>query len=200
MSAEQGIIYSLHNLVNGKYYIGQTVQTMAARWNEHKKRARNGSLFTIHKAIRKYGPEMFEPRVLVICPIDLLDEVERLIITEHRAMVCGYNMVAGGRGCSEPLAEVRARMSQAQSGKRHTEESRQRMSRSKSGRQQSFAPGKTGYRGVALTAEGKYRAYITHRKKTYRLGHFHTAEDAALAYNAKAVELYGDNAILNKAP
>lgn len=55
------------------------------------------------------------------------------------------------------------------------------------------------YRGVHLLPEGKWRAAIGSARvgKTF-LGDFFTAEEAALAYNAAALERYGAYAFLNQ--
>ena len=42
-----------------------------------------------------------------------------------------------------------------------------------------------------------WRAYITRYGKRYKLGHFYTEEEAAIAYDEKAIELYGEEATLN---
>jgi hypothetical protein len=58
------------------------------------------------------------------------------------------------------------------------------------------------YRGVYRTLCGKYGALIAHSKGKSRtwLGTFGTAEDAARAYDAAAVELHGARAITNFGP
>lgn len=57
---------------------------------------------------------------------------------------------------------------------------------------------KSGYRGVFSTANPNiWRARIEYKTKKYSLGYFDTKEDAALAYNKKAIELLGENAKLN---
>ena len=57
----------------------------------------------------------------------------------------------------------------------------------------------TGYKGVSLLkSTGKYRAYINKNGIRYELGVFHTKKEAALAYNMKAVELFGEFARLNE--
>jgi hypothetical protein len=55
---------------------------------------------------------------------------------------------------------------------------------------------KSGYRGVGKV-DNKWRAQISVKGNNVILGLFTTAEEAANAYNSKAVELFGDCAILN---
>lgn len=57
---------------------------------------------------------------------------------------------------------------------------------------------KSGYKGVVKTKNNKYFSYISFRKKRYSIGYFRTAEEAAIAYNKKAIELHGEFASLNK--
>lgn len=57
--------------------------------------------------------------------------------------------------------------------------------------------GSNRYRGVTQL-KGRYIARITFNRKIYNLGSFKSEKEAASAYNKKAMELYGDNAILNK--
>jgi hypothetical protein len=52
------------------------------------------------------------------------------------------------------------------------------------------------YVGVSKD-KGKWAARIKYNKKTIRLGNFDNQEDAAKAYDKKALELYGDTAKLN---
>lgn len=52
------------------------------------------------------------------------------------------------------------------------------------------------YKGVWLD-RGKWRAEIKSQGKKHRLGRFLVEEDAALAYNSAAVELFGEYALLN---
>jgi hypothetical protein len=53
------------------------------------------------------------------------------------------------------------------------------------------------YRGVCLRSENNWAARINFIKKEYYLGCFKTKEEAALAYNKKAIELLGTKAKLN---
>lgn len=60
---------------------------------------------------------------------------------------------------------------------------------------------KTGYKGVHFKKNNrgtkKYLARISYFGERIHLGYFYSAEDAANAYNKKAVELYGEFANLN---
>lgn len=57
----------------------------------------------------------------------------------------------------------------------------------------------SGYKGVSLNKKyKKWEAYITNNYKRVFLGYFDTKKEAGLAYNAKALELYGEFANLNK--
>jgi len=48
------------------------------------------------------------------------------------------------------------------------------------------------YRGVSFNKEKKrFQAYISYKKKTYKLGYFNNEIEAAKAYNDKALELHG---------
>lgn len=54
-----------------------------------------------------------------------------------------------------------------------------------------------GYKGVSLWA-GKYIASIGHNNKNFHLGRFDKAEDAARAYDLKAIELFKHEAVTNE--
>lgn len=55
----------------------------------------------------------------------------------------------------------------------------------------------SGYRGV-YKWKGYWRAAVTYRNKQISCGYYKNKEDAALAYNKKALELFGEFAKLNE--
>ena len=57
-----GVVYLIINLVNGKKYVGQTIKTVAKRFNEHS----HEKTF-IGRAIRKHGKENFRYGVIKSC-------------------------------------------------------------------------------------------------------------------------------------
>ena len=56
-----GIIYIITNSINNKVYIGQTIQTLNARWQAHCRRGcfEEEQNMQIKRAIRKYGKNNF---------------------------------------------------------------------------------------------------------------------------------------------
>jgi len=59
---------------------------------------------------------------------------------------------------------------------------------------------KSGFKGVYQTKSGRFQAYIGNPNEVSRnikLGTYDTPEEAARAYDKKAVELHGDYAVLN---
>lgn len=96
-----GAIYCITNLVNSKKYIGQTSELyISKRWCEHKINARSGRKSYLYNAIRKYGEENFQFKVLLHkIPIDKLNFYEMLWIKKFNTKTpYGYNLTDGGEG------------------------------------------------------------------------------------------------------
>ena len=86
-------IYKIENLLNGKVYIGQSIE-IEVRFAKHKNAKDN---FCIHKAIRKYGIENFSFKILEECLEKELDEKEKYWIDKYDSLIPkGYNMIPGG--------------------------------------------------------------------------------------------------------
>lgn len=76
-------------------------------------------------------------------------------------------------------------------------------SRSENSANKAKAKGTTSiYRGVCyrvkINKKNPWGAYISKNKKRIELGYYPTEHDAALAYNKKSLEIYGDFAFLNE--
>ena len=69
---------------------------------------------------------------------------------------------------------------------------------SKLSRARTTSVNKTGFRGVRKTPQHKYVAMISDGSRQIYLGTFNTAEEAAIAYNKKSMELFGVTPNLNK--
>lgn len=57
--------------------------------------------------------------------------------------------------------------------------------------------GSSQYKGVYRMPNGSWRAHITHRYKKYNLGCYRDEKQAALVYDRRAMELFGEFAYLN---
>ena len=92
------IIYKATNKVNNKSYIGQTIKPLEKRQSEHLRSSIKNSNFAFHRAIRKYGKENFEWKILCECKdIDELNLLEEKYIKEYGTFgKSGYNMNTGG--------------------------------------------------------------------------------------------------------
>lgn len=99
-SSSMGIIYVVRNMVNGKKYIGQTIQKLSVRRCIHERLADEGAGWYFHRAIRRYGASCFVWRKLAMS--DDVDELNSLEITMIRLLGTkvpnGYNMTDGGQG------------------------------------------------------------------------------------------------------
>ena len=87
-------IYKVTNKINGKVYIGQSVD-IGRRWRQHMT-AEDDIYF--HKAIQKYGVENFEWEVIEKCKKSELDERESYWIEYYDSFNKGYNCTRGGEG------------------------------------------------------------------------------------------------------
>lgn len=131
------IIYRITNQVNGKFYVGKTIQSLSERLNDHYSAARRGSKTHFHRAIRKYGFHQFEASILEQTTLDLINAREMYWI---ESLSPPYNMTTGGEGGS-PNQEVRDKISATLRGRIVSPEVRAKMSsasRASSKRQKGY--------------------------------------------------------------
>lgn len=109
------------NKVNGKSYVGQTINSLKKRKQEHIRHAmnnKNNSYF--HNAIRKYGQWSFEWVVLDECnAFDQLNRLEVFYVGFYGTFEYGYNLTVGGNNAV---------------GYKHTEKTKQLLSFIKKGK------------------------------------------------------------------
>jgi group I intron endonuclease len=97
-------IYCITNVKNHKKYVGwTTAKDPKRRWYGHVKNSKEGSQCLIHKAMRKYGIDVFDFQVVfqssnktfiqkIMEPYFILSE------NSHYITGWGYNMTYGGEG------------------------------------------------------------------------------------------------------
>lgn len=108
----QNVIYKIRNLVNGKFYVGSTVDARV-RFQAHKRRLRKGTHQSPHlqAAWNKYGEDCFKFEVVeVVENRDELLAVEQTWLDEHAGKSYCYNWATDA---SAPMR-----------GKKHTEEAK----------------------------------------------------------------------------
>lgn len=96
-----GYIYKITNTVNGKMYIGQTRQTIARRWTEHKQCSKSKNLgyeSLLYQAMKKYGIKSFVVEEVEECSDELLNDREIYWIAHYGTVENGYNISRGGFG------------------------------------------------------------------------------------------------------
>lgn len=96
----KGIIYKITNIINGKVYIGQTIQSFNRRIKSHRSHLKCHKHHNelLQRAYDKYGWDAFEFEIIERCDFDNLDERERFWIDKYNATnhELGYNFESGG--------------------------------------------------------------------------------------------------------
>lgn len=185
-------IYSITNKINGKIYIGQSVN-IRKRWNIHKSLLNRDIHPNEHlqSSWNKYGADNFDFKLIKCCKSRYLDRFEKLQIKIHDSVDSskGYNLDSGGSVGYIITDEVRKKMSKAQSGKNHplygkhhSEETKQKMSESRMGE-------KNGFYGKHHSHESRKKISDTKRRKDIPLGDVLLSKNQqGITYEAMAKE------------
>ncbi len=155
------------NNITKQKYIGQTIQNLDSRWNQHKKQ--NSKCHYLRSAFHKYGYENFTFKLICICFDEDLNKFEIEYIKKYNSIVPnGYNIKLGGNSGGKHNEETKQKISQSlknnttknhsnhQLGKPHTEEIKLKISNSLKGRVKSeetkekFRKSKTKYKVYKL--------------------------------------------------
>ncbi|HHT9147125.1 MAG TPA: GIY-YIG nuclease family protein [Candidatus Wunengus sp. YC61] len=127
-------IYKIENLVNGKVYIGSSVD-IKNRWRQHLQclvKGKHGNRY-LQRAWDKYGAENFKFDIVEKCDSKILVEREQQFMDFFDACQCGYNLspTAGSNLGIIHSEESRKKNSIARTGKKrgpHSEEHRRKIS------------------------------------------------------------------------
>src|SRR5208282_2656486 len=113
------IVYLVHNMVNGKIYVGFTEMSFCGRWSLHCDAAYSGQPYLLPRAIRKYGPENFRYEILATVKTKkeatTLETLWILTLRSYDSKI-GYNMTYGGEGGC--FASTRQRQGSGMRGKK----------------------------------------------------------------------------------
>ena len=133
-------IYILQNKINGKYYIGQSVN-LQQRLRCHYNSSGNQ---LISKAIKKHGWNQFDVTLWCV-PIDRLDITEQFFIHCYNSLSPGgYNLDSGGSANKFLSEETKAKISATRNA----------------------TPGNYGNPGKPKTAEHRAKMSVAHKGKS----------------------------------
>lgn len=167
-----GIIYKITNTINGKFYIGQSVN-FKKRWSKHRRDARCGCHYRLHRSMRKHGVDNFIIEFIEEnIPQIILNDREKLWIA---TLIPHYNMTDGGGGVVgwKPTEEQRCKMSTAQIGRVHSEETRRSISIANKGKVNSAEARSK----MSIAATGRFCSAETRRVMSIaRVGRIPSAE------------------------
>lgn len=104
----RGFIYKITNNLNGKVYIGQTIQNIKERFYQHcaVKCSNDVLKMAIHKAILKYGKQNFSIEVIEEVESENLNEREIYWIKYFNSYKNGYNETIGGQGGNKSFKDI----------------------------------------------------------------------------------------------
>ena len=104
----RGFIYKITNKINGKSYIGQTIQNVKERFYQHcaTKCSKAVSNMAIHRAIKKYGKSNFTVEVIEEIDSANLNDRERYWIKCYNSYNNGYNSTKGGQDGCKPFKDL----------------------------------------------------------------------------------------------
>lgn len=164
----EGIIYRWTNKVNGKKYVGQTVNPRK-RYLQHYNGERADSQI-IDRAILKYGAKNFDYTVLQTIQADTREELRRLLDEAEIAAIrleqsyyktgLGYNMTLGGmtRGTYNHSEETKIKLSKMKKGQKLSEAAKRNIAE--------------GHRGLKLSEEHKASLQKAHKADMRRIRQF----------------------------
>ena len=125
------IIYKVTNNINNKIYVGQTINTLEYRRNQHERsinynNTRNNAF---SKALKKYGVDNFTWEIIDSADnLEQLNQKEEYWISKLNCLIdsgLGYNIKRGGSNCKHhPTTKVKIGKASSNSQKQNKQDNR----------------------------------------------------------------------------
>jgi group I intron endonuclease len=155
-------IYGIHNIINGKWYIGQSIH-LERRRRDHFSKLKYGEHFN-HRLQNDFlvdGVHAFEFHILEETTEPVLDVREQAWISYYKSVEPqhGYNQDTGGSINRRFSGEMRLKLSRAGKGRPKSLQMRRRLSLTN--------------RGHPVSQEARRKMSESHKKSLKALVHFH---------------------------
>jgi len=123
----RNVIYRIVNKENGRVYIGKTERSFRYRYGAKWWEAKHNR--ALRADLNIYGKDAFAVDILVhdLDPKELTKVEEFLIFSHNSLHPNGYNLMKASFGPDRISEETRAIMSKAQSGRKHSEETKKKI-------------------------------------------------------------------------
>ena len=132
-------VYLIINTKNDKKYVGYTKYDYIYRYRQHISAGKRGSKKILCKAMRKYGFDNFEIRLISTARDLKMAKLweERLVFALNTFGKGGYNLTKGGDGSGDHTQEHKEYMRILMTGRIISEDTKKKMSISATGKPKS---------------------------------------------------------------
>ena len=193
-----GYIYLIENLINGKKYVGQTIQDdIYKRWNKHKQINKRFVGTCLFNAYKKYGIENFKYKIICICFDEDTNKYEEEYINKYQTLYPnGYNMIEGGKSrkftpiLKQIISEKLRGENHPMFGKHLKEETKQKL------REKNIGINNVNY-GKKLTEEQKQHLSIL-AKDRHKNNKYMQSNEIKEKISKSLINYYKDESIVNK--
>jgi group I intron endonuclease len=167
------LVYLITNQLNGKQYVGQTVQSLEKRWKRHCwESTLNRNSMAITKAIALYGIEKFSIQILEECSnqVELNAAEQKFIIQFNTLAPCGYNLNTGGKSKGHLSEETKRKIAASNRNRQVSDLTKKKLSESHKG----WVPSENTREKWRKTFQGKKQDEKVVRKRAIKLAKTYT--------------------------